>query len=181
MCSFLLFINCHMESPMIIRVGCTPVRGDFMSSFLLFFICHIVCPRNDHLVLGVHFRSWAFHMFIFSAQALPAFFICHMESPNDHRCWVYARSWGFRVKKRPPGKSGRSGAPDGNRTRTRVAANRILSPACLPVPPPGRSVANIVSKKIPKPVLSEFGTFFIERKTRFERATPTLARLCSTS
>ena len=29
-------------------------------------------------------------------------------------------------------------APGGNRTRTGVAAHRILSPACLPVPPPGR-------------------------------------------
>ncbi len=29
-------------------------------------------------------------------------------------------------------------ASGGNRTRTRVAANRILSPACLPVPPPRR-------------------------------------------
>ena len=28
-------------------------------------------------------------------------------------------------------------APDGNRTRTRLSANRILSPARLPVPPPG--------------------------------------------
>jgi hypothetical protein len=27
-------------------------------------------------------------------------------------------------------------ASGGNRTRTRIAANRILSPACLPVPPP---------------------------------------------
>jgi hypothetical protein len=31
-------------------------------------------------------------------------------------------------------------APDGNRTRTAVAGDRILSPACLPVPPPGQSV-----------------------------------------
>ena len=37
---------------------------------------------------------------------------------------------------------------------------RILSPACLPVPPPGRRM---------------------ERKTGLEPATPTLARLCSTS
>lgn len=28
-------------------------------------------------------------------------------------------------------------APDGNRTRTNIAAHRILSPARLPVPPPG--------------------------------------------
>jgi hypothetical protein len=31
-----------------------------------------------------------------------------------------------------------SGARDGNRTRTSVAGNRILSPARLPVPPPGQ-------------------------------------------
>ena len=31
-------------------------------------------------------------------------------------------------------------APDGNRTRTRLSANRILSPARLPVPPPGHGV-----------------------------------------
>ena len=35
----------------------------------------------------------------------------------------------------------------------------ILSPLCLPIPPPGR----------------------MERETRFELATPTLARLCSTT
>ncbi len=37
-------------------------------------------------------------------------------------------------------------ASGGNRTRTRVAANRILSPACLPVPPP-----RLVPKKNPEP------------------------------
>ena len=37
-------------------------------------------------------------------------------------------------------------APGGNRTRTAVAGNRILSPACLPVPPPGQGG---YSKKIP--------------------------------
>ena len=29
-------------------------------------------------------------------------------------------------------------ARDGNRTRTDITAHRILSPACLPIPPPGR-------------------------------------------
>lgn len=29
-------------------------------------------------------------------------------------------------------------ARDGNRTRTGITANRILSPARLPIPPPGR-------------------------------------------
>ncbi len=31
----------------------------------------------------------------------------------------------------------------GNRTRTRFRANRILSPACLPVPPSERGVLNL--------------------------------------
>ena len=42
----------------------------------------------------------------------------------------------------------------------RQRRHRILSPACLPVPPPGHGM---------------------ERKTGFEPATPTLARLCSTN
>ncbi len=48
--------------------------------------------------------------------------------------------------------------------------NRILSPACLPVPP-----LQHLNKFLPgrKEIL--------ERKTRFELATPTLARLCSTN
>lgn len=31
-------------------------------------------------------------------------------------------------------------ASDGNRTRTGIAAHRILSPACLPIPPPKQTV-----------------------------------------
>jgi hypothetical protein len=38
----------------------------------------------------------------------------------------------------------RKSTPDGNRTRTRISADRILSPARLPVPPPGYTF-----KKIP--------------------------------
>ncbi len=30
-------------------------------------------------------------------------------------------------------------APDGNRTRTDISVHGILSPACLPIPPPERS------------------------------------------
>lgn len=59
-------------------------------------------------------------------------------------------------------------APDGNRTRTRVSANRILSPACLPVPPPGQT-----TKKIPL----EAG---LERKTGLEPATYSLEGYRST-
>ena len=58
-----------------------------------------------------------------------------------------------------------------------VYGNRILSPACLPVPP---SEPFVVSKP------SKINPFFfaekgLERKTRFELATPTLARSCSTN
>ena len=41
-------------------------------------------------------------------------------------------------------------APGGSWTRTRVAANRILSPACLPIPPPGQ-------KKIPAAIANGIG------------------------
>lgn len=33
-------------------------------------------------------------------------------------------------------------APDGNRTRTNIAAHRILSPARLPVPPPRQKMVS---------------------------------------
>gem|GEM_PF-2024992 len=46
-------------------------------------------------------------------------------------------------------------APGGNRTRTGVAAHRILSPACLPVPPPGRLFKDL--KKNPSPKNGIFG------------------------
>jgi len=49
--------------------------------------------------------------------------------------------------------------------------HRILSPACLPIPPPGQ-----VEKKIPIVSDRDF-----ERETRLELATLTLARLCSTN
>ena len=63
-------------------------------------------------------------------------------------------------------------APERSWTVTTVAGHRILSPACLPIPPPGQ----LSSKKIPPP--KEEG--FLERKTGLEPATPTLARSCST-
>jgi hypothetical protein len=53
------------------------------------------------------------------------------------------------------------GAEDRNRTGTVVTYRRILSPVRLPVPPPRQN--------------------FLERKTGFEPATPTLARWCSTT
>ena len=65
----------------------------------------------------------------------------------------------------------------GNRTRTRFRANRILSPACLPVPPSEQMIIYYFKQKFP--LLG--GSFILERKTRFELATPTLARSCSTN
>ena len=59
----------------------------------------------------------------------------------------------------------------------RAKAHRILSPACLPIPPleHHRTCSYIGMKKTaPK------GACF-ERETGFEPATPTLARLCSTN
>jgi hypothetical protein len=44
---------------------------------------------------------------------------------------------------------------DGNRTRTSLKAHRILSPACLPVPPPRRIGSHLfLKKKAPKSVLA---------------------------
>ena len=59
---------------------------------------------------------------------------------------------------------------DGSWTHTSIAANRILSPACLPVPPPGWT-----KKKFQTCVWN-----FPERKTGLEPATSTLARSRST-
>ena len=39
-------------------------------------------------------------------------------------------------------KKNKSGTQDGNRTRTTDKSHRILSPACLPVPPPGHLLLN---------------------------------------
>ena len=61
-------------------------------------------------------------------------------------------------------------APERSWTVTTVAGHRILSPACLPVPPPGQ----------PKKNCRLFAALFQERKTGLEPATLTLARLCST-
>ena len=61
---------------------------------------------------------------------------------------------------------------DGNRTHTSVTAHRILSPACLPVPPPKRPCKTQKHRKVPS---------CFERKTGFEPATSTLARSRSTS
>ena len=59
----------------------------------------------------------------------------------------------------------------GTWTRTpSVAANRILSPACLPIPPPGRRMV-----KKSRPAFAERGNF--EREDRLEPAILTLAQV----
>ena len=60
-----------------------------------------------------------------------------------------------------------NGAEDRNRTGTVVTYRRILSPVRLPVPPPRLRVGNVENH--------------MERKTRFELATSTLARWRSTT
>lgn len=70
------------------------------------------------------------------------------------------RSIGTKNKKPSVIKLQRVLVPRAGLEPARSYEHRILSPACLPVPPPGHGV---------------------ERKTGFEPATPTLARLCSTS
>lgn len=83
-------------------------------------------------------------------------------------------------KKSPPTSSEGLRAPGGNRTRTRLSANRILSPARLPVPPPGQKTR--IKKKFHRPKSIRLGGWnFKERKTRLEPATSTLARLRSTN
>jgi hypothetical protein len=98
MCSFLVrslsaagFI-CHIESPMIIRAGCTPVHGDFMCSFLVRslsaagFICHIESPMI--IRAGCTPVRGDFICSFLVRRLSPAFFICHMDPnvriPNTH-------------------------------------------------------------------------------------------------
>lgn len=84
------------------------------------------------------------------------------------------------TKKSPPTSSEGLRAPGGNRTRTRLSANRILSPARLPVPPPGQKTR--IKKKFHRPKSIRLGGWnFKERKTRLEPATSTLAMLRSTN
>ena len=54
--------------------------------------------------------------------------------------------------------------------------HRILSPACLPIPPPEQK-----NNKIKKLQALTYNFLFLERKTRLELATSTLARLRSTN
>jgi hypothetical protein len=37
--------RCDSSPPILIRAGCPPGRGDFMCSFLLFFNCHMESPK----------------------------------------------------------------------------------------------------------------------------------------
>ena len=74
-------------------------------------------------------------------------------------------------------------APDGNRTRTRLAANRILSPARLPVPPPGLLVfadpinglhGNDLKQKIPSRCI---GMEFIRAEDETRTRDPNLGKV----
>ena len=72
---------------------------------------------------------------------------------------------------------------DGSWTRTDITIHRILSPACLPVPPPGHYIKFKVDVSFKIKSAGWCPHFFltIERETRLELATLTLARWCSTN
>src|SRR5690554_874140 len=98
----------------------------------------------------------------------------------------------------------RNGAPGQNRTGTPIRRG-ILNPLCLPISPPGHFMILIVGGDLSKywrrdpesnratwicnPVHNRFAIapnianqcFKLERETRLELATPTLARSCSTN
>ena len=67
-------------------------------------------------------------------------------------------------------------ARDGNRTHTTITDNGILSPARLPIPPPEPGC-----KGFPFCPIKKATEVALERETRFELATSTLARLRSTN
>ena len=69
----------------------------------------------------------------------------HEASRNTSSWDAFLLSWGygrgFFKSKKPQVAYNKSlvvyfGARDGNRTRTNITVHRILSPACLPIPPP---------------------------------------------
>lgn len=80
-------------------------------------------------------------------------------------------------------------APERSWTVTRVSADRILSPACLPIPPPGLHQLRILGLRIvgltnpqtKNSIPTVIVGMELERKTRLEPATSTLARLRSTN
>lgn len=73
--------------------------------------------------------------------------------------------------------------PDLNRYGSNIRG--ILSPLCLPIPPPGHYHKKIFDLIEEKTQLRAFEIYSrsqkMERETGFEPATPTLARLCSTT
>ena len=82
------------------------------------------------------------------------------------------------------------GAGDRNRTGTVISNRRILSPLRLPVPPPRHDEKNMEAApriELGMKVLQTsalplgYAAIDMERKTRLELATPTLARWCSTT
>ena len=81
------------------------------------------------------------------------------------------------------------GAGDRNRTGTDISIRRILSPLRLPVPPPrhdekyGGGTQNRTGDEgfADLCLTAWLCRHIMERKTRLELATPTLARWCSTT
>ena len=75
--------------------------------------------------------------------------------------------------------------PEAGLEPARPEEHRILSPACLPIPPLGhpvyylKNIELLCNHIVQKKSLHVEGS--LERKTGFEPATPTLARSCSTS
>ena len=84
----------------------------------------------------------------------------------------------------------RNGAEDRNRTGTDISIRRILSPLRLPVPPPRHDEKKYGGGTQNRTGDEGFADLCLtawlcrhtmERKTRLELATPTLARWCSTT
>ena len=83
--------------------------------------------------------------------------------------WIFSSGRLRRDKKIKAGLSTSFCTEGGNRTRTTFWGHRILSPACLPVPPLQQ---NITSKQKSLSTGEGFRVrLFFERKTRFELAT----------
>ncbi len=67
-------------------------------------------------------------------------------------------------------------ARDGNRTRTDIAAHRILSPACLPIPPPEPSISNTCTD-LPKNPLRPEEVFGIGAENETRTRDPNLGKV----
>ena len=85
--------------------------------------------------------------------------------PDSNRGSRLCRPMPYRLAISPPNHIRWCPEPDLNRHRKN--SRGILSPLRLPISPSGRRLT--------------FKNYLMERETRFELATPTLARLCSTT